>query len=119
MRGLYAAAAGGIAGSSVSFLLHPLDTLKTMSQADKTHRFWQLGAPPPARPAPRRPPCPARRRRFRGAPAAAARTHPSPDPHGASALSAGMDAVRKHGLYHGLYAGARTAALGSFISSGL
>jgi len=30
-----------------------------------------------------------------------------------------MDAVRKHGLYHGLYAGARTAALGSFISSGL
>jgi len=34
MRGLYAAAAGGIAGSSVSFLLHPLDTLKTMSQAD-------------------------------------------------------------------------------------
>jgi len=43
MRGLYAAAAGGFAGSSVSFLLHPLDTLKTMSQADKSQSFIQLG----------------------------------------------------------------------------
>ena len=45
MRGLYAAAAGGFAGSSCSFLLHPLDTVKTMSQADKSQSFIQLGNP--------------------------------------------------------------------------
>eukprot|EP00960_Hanusia_phi_P053260 761953-Hanusia_phi.AAC.2 len=31
--------AGGLAGSSVSFLLHPLDTLKTMKQADSSNKF--------------------------------------------------------------------------------
>ena len=34
LRGVLSGFAGGLAGSSVSFLLHPLDTLKTMKQAN-------------------------------------------------------------------------------------
>ncbi|EKX54101.1 hypothetical protein GUITHDRAFT_100348 [Guillardia theta CCMP2712] len=74
LRGILSGIAGGLAGSSVSFLLHPLDTLKTMKQADSTNKFsgW---------------------------------------------IDGGLKAVKERGLYHGLYAGARTAAAGSFISS--
>ncbi len=76
LRGLVSGIAGGLAGSSVSFFLHPLDTLKTMQQADTGAKFKGF-------------------------------------------IDAGAAAIKRQGLYHGLYAGARTAALGSFFSSAL
>jgi len=76
LRGVLSGIAGGLAGSSVSFLLHPLDTLKTMKQANTGGNFkgW---------------------------------------------IEAGAAAIKQKGMYRGLYAGARTAAAGSFFSSAL
>lgn len=76
LRGVLSGLAGGLAGSSVSFLLHPLDTLKTIKQANTGGNFkgW---------------------------------------------IEAGASAIKRKGMYHGLYAGARTAAAGSFFSSAL
>jgi hypothetical protein len=76
LRGVLSGIAGGLAGSSVSFLLHPLDTLKTIKQANTGGNFkgW---------------------------------------------IEAGAAAIKKKGMYQGLYAGARTAAAGSFFSSAL
>ena len=39
LRGVLSGFAGGLAGSSVSFLLHPLDTLKTIKQAKSGINF--------------------------------------------------------------------------------
>jgi len=76
LRGVLSGFAGGLAGSSVSFLLHPLDTLKTMQQANTGGNFKGF-------------------------------------------LEAGAAVVKEKGFYRGLYAGARTAAFGSFFSSAL
>ena len=76
VRAMFAGLAGGLAGSSVSFLLHPLDTLKTISQTAEGRAFPNF-------------------------------------------VSAGRNIIMQKGIYAGLYAGARTAAFGSFFSSAL
>jgi hypothetical protein len=76
VRAMFSGLAGGLAGSTVSFLLHPLDTLKTISQTAEGRAFPNV-------------------------------------------LSAGRSLILQKGVYAGLYAGARTVALGSFFSSAL
>ena len=76
VRAMISGLAGGLAGSSVSLLLHPLDTLKTVSQTAEGRAFPNV-------------------------------------------LAAGRNIILQKGVYAGFYAGARTAAFGSFFSSAL
>jgi len=128
LRGVLSGFAGGLAGSSVSFLLHPLDTLKTMKQANTGVCEWVGGCG-----------CGcgwvclrahsalASRERVRAVGLAscvhaqcfgyktcdAAMLTPAPAAAGGNFrgwLEAGGAAIKQKGLYNGLYAGARTAA---------